>query len=189
MERTAIPTSTFSILQALPHTALWDRLAREGRLLAHDAPLNQTVLMNFVPTRPAEEIAREFMDAMWVLYDPVRYLDRTSRCFPKLGRNAPKTPSREASSTHRRSRLTLREIEWRAARALAVVMWRQGVRRRSRWKFWHHLASILRHNPAVWTQYLGVCAHNEHLLRYRETVRREIEAQLERTWPERASTA
>jgi hypothetical protein len=57
-------------------------------------------------------------------------------------------------------------------------VWRQGVKRKTRWKFWHHLFSILRRNPAVWDHYLTVCAHNEHFLEYRQIVRDEIEAQV-----------
>jgi len=45
-------------------------------------------------------------------------------------------------------------------------------------KFWHHLFSILRRNPAVWDHYLTVCAHNEHFLEYSQIVRDEIEAQV-----------
>ncbi|MFS8120464.1 MAG: DUF4070 domain-containing protein, partial [Microcoleus sp.] len=63
-------------------------------------------------------------------------------------------------------------------RALLTVVWRQGVKRSTRWKFWHHLFSIIRKNPAVWDHYLTVCAHNEHFLEYRQIVRDEIEEQL-----------
>jgi hypothetical protein len=63
-------------------------------------------------------------------------------------------------------------------RALAIVVWRQGFKRDTRWKFWHHLFSIIRHNPGVWEHYLTMCAHNEHFLEYRQIVRDEIEAQL-----------
>ena len=33
VEQTAIPMAMFSMLQALPSTALWNRLEKEGRLL------------------------------------------------------------------------------------------------------------------------------------------------------------
>jgi hypothetical protein len=36
--------------QALPDTALWHRLEKEGRLLGQSADINQATLMNFVPT-------------------------------------------------------------------------------------------------------------------------------------------
>jgi radical SAM superfamily enzyme YgiQ (UPF0313 family) len=75
-EQAAIPSTTFAMLQALPNTALWHRLSREGRLRENtDGNINQTTLMNFVATRPLEEIAREYVEAFCALYDPVAYLD------------------------------------------------------------------------------------------------------------------
>ena len=163
-EETAIPTTTFAMLQALPNTALSHRLKKEGRLQETDGNINQTTLMNFVPTRPLEEIAREYVEAFWMLYDADRYLDRTYRCFLMLGAPKVKTP--------------FKMPQWVDVRALAIVIWRQGVKRKTRWKFWHHLFSIFKRNPAVWEQYITVCAHNEHFLEYRQIVRDEIEAQL-----------
>jgi radical SAM superfamily enzyme YgiQ (UPF0313 family) len=164
-EATAIPTTTFAMLQALPSTALWQRLEKEGRLYSKDSELNQTSLMNFVPTRPLEDIAREYVEAFWQLYDPEQYLDRVYRCFLMLG--APKC--------HPPAKLpSLIDL-----RALAIVCWRQGFQRKTRWKFWHHLFSIIKNNPAVWEHYLTVCAHNEHFIHYRQIVRDQIEAQVD----------
>ncbi|MER3434370.1 MAG: B12-binding domain-containing radical SAM protein [Leptolyngbya sp. ERB_1_1] len=163
-EQTTIPIAIFSMLQALPDTALWHRLKREGRLVEDNANLNQTTLMNFVPTRPLEEVTREYIDGFWRLYDPMNYLDRTYRHFLKLG--APRHPAK------------LRKVTWKVVRAFLTVCWRQGVVRETRWKFWHHLFGILRHNPTVAEHYLSVCALNEHFLDYRQSVRTKIEAQL-----------
>jgi hypothetical protein len=98
------------------------------------------------------------------VYDAEKYLDRTYRHFLMLGAPTANIPARVPS--------------WIDLRALLTVVWRQGVKRKTRWKFWHHLFSILRRNPAVWDHYLTVCAHNEHFLEYRQIVRDEIEAQL-----------
>ena len=68
--------------------------------------------------------------------------------------------------------------DWVDLKALAIVAWRQGIKRKTRWKFWHHFFGILKNNPAVWDHYLTICAHNEHFLEYREIVRGEIELQL-----------
>ena len=163
-ELTGIPTTTFAMLQALPNTALWHRLEKEGRLRDKNVNLNQTSLMNFVPTRPLEEIAREYVEAFCALYDPEKYLDRTYRCFLKLGAPKCKAPAKMPSLID--------------LRALAIVVWRQGFKRNTRWKFWHHLFSIIKHNPAVWEHYVTVCAHNEHFMEYREIVRQQIESQL-----------
>ena len=164
VEQTAIPTALFAMLQALPDTALWHRLNKEGRLIKKDANIHQGTLMNFVPTRPLEEIAHEYVEAFWQLYDPETYLDRTYRHFLKLG----------APVTKEKFKLPgLIEL-----RALLTVCYRQGIKRKTRWKFWHHLFSIMRRNPKQWTVYLTVCAHNEHFLDYREIVRANIEEQL-----------
>jgi radical SAM superfamily enzyme YgiQ (UPF0313 family) len=163
-EETGIPTTTFSMLQALPHTALWHRLDTEGRLIEKDGNINQTTLMNFVPTRPVEDIAKEYVEAFQALYEPHRYLDRVYRYFLKLG-----TP---------RVKPAAQLPEWVVVRALLIVCWRQGMKRSTRWAFWHHLIHMLIANPGVAEQYLAVCAHNEHFLEYRDIVRQQIEDQL-----------
>lgn len=163
-EQTSIPMAMFSMLQVLPDTALWHRLKKEGRLRDQGGNINQTTLMNFVPTRPLEEIAREYVHAFWELYDPVRYLERTYQHFRKLG--APTCPG------------GTRRVNWTSIRALLILCWRQGIMRKTRWKFWLYFFAILRHNPRVWDHYLGICALGEHFLEYREIVRTQIEAQL-----------
>ena len=166
VEEAAIPTAMFGMLQALPLTALWARLEKENRLRdSTRQDINQTTLMNFVPTRPIEEIAQEYIETFWTLYEPKVYLDRVYRCFLKLG-----SPHQHESSFTMPS--------WVDVRALGIVVWRQGFKRSTRWQFWHHLLGILRHNPAVWEHYLTMCAHNEHFLEYRQIVKDEIEAQL-----------
>jgi len=174
-ELAAIPSTTFAMLQALPNTALWHRLNKEGRLRDNaDGNINQTTLMNFIPTRPLEEIASEYIEAFHTLYDPIAYLDRTYRCFMMLG-----SPSWTAPA---------KWPEWVVIKALAIVIWRQGIVRKTRWKFWHHLFSILRHNPKVADHYLSVCAHNEHFLEYRQIVRNQIETQLAAYKAQKASS-
>jgi radical SAM superfamily enzyme YgiQ (UPF0313 family) len=165
VEQTAIPTTTFAMLQALPNTALWYRLQKEGRLReGKDGNINQTTLMNFIPTRPLEEIASEYVEAFCEIYEPRTYLDRVYRHFLMLGAPRVKAPAKLPSLVD--------------LRALAIVCWRQGVQRHTRWMFWHHLFSIIRRNPGVWEHYIAVCAHNEHFLEYRQIVRDQIEAQL-----------
>ena len=165
VEQAAIPTAMFGMLQALPNTALWNRLEKEGRLRDNTKQdINQTTLINFVPTRPIEDLAREYIEAFWTLYDPEVFLDRTYRCFLKLGAPKCKAPFKIPS--------------WVDLRALGIVVWRQGFKRSTRWKFWHHLFSIFKNNPGVWEHYLTLCAHNEHFLEYRQIVRDQIEQQL-----------
>ena len=69
------------ILQALPNTALWDRLKQENRLLDGIGVTelgDQNSLMNFIPTRAIAEIGKEYVEGFWKMYDPSAYL---RRCF------------------------------------------------------------------------------------------------------------
>lgn len=167
VETTAIPVAMFSMLQVLPNTGLWHRLKKEGRLLegSETANINQTTLMNFIPTRPIEEIAQEYIDGFWKLYDPQVFLDRTHRYYLKLG--AP-----------RRKKAGGRTLSWKTIKALSILMWRQGVVRKTRWTFWIYLLDIIRKNPGVVEMYLVMCAHFEHFYDYRQEVRQQIESQL-----------
>jgi radical SAM superfamily enzyme YgiQ (UPF0313 family) len=167
VERNSIPTILFSMLQALPHTALWRRLREEGRLIGEDARLNQDTLMNFVPTRPIQDVASEYVETTWKLYDPRHFMDRTYRHFLMMG--SPRwQPSERIEVKH----------GWSDIRALLTMCWRQGVKRNTRWKYWHHLFSLLRRNPQVVGHYICVSAHIEHFLWYRRQMRDHINSLL-----------
>ena len=129
--------------------------------------------MNFVPTRPIEDIANEFVEAFWQLYDPLVVLNRTYRHFLMLGagqKQAYQGRQRSAGSP---------DVTWVIIRALLIVCWRQGVVRKTRWRFWGNLAVMLWRYPHVVANYLSVCAQAEHFIDFREQVRANIEAQLE----------
>ena len=166
VEATAIPQALFGMLQALPGTALWQRLAQEGRLRTEQTKVSgkQTTLMNFVPSRPIEEIAREYLDCFWQLYEPHRYLARVYRHHLSM-----------APAPHRKKHQTL---EWVEVWALFIIFWRQGLKRDTRWQFWRQLFAIIQKNPRTLTQYLTSCAYIEHFLEYRQIIREEIEAEL-----------
>lgn len=173
VEATAIPQALFSMLQALPNTALWHRLQKEGRLLNEEANIHQTTLTNFIPTRPLEEVAREYVRCFWELYDPQRYLARVFRHFILM------KPTPHKKKFHMPQ---LRDI-----RGLAIVIWRQGIKRSTRFQFWRQLFSIIRHNPKVFEHYLINCALIEHFIEYRQIVKDEIEAQIAQLPPKQVN--
>ena len=173
VEQTAIPTAMLSMLQALPDTALWHRLIKEERILIQEADINQATLMNFIPTRPIEEITHEFINAFWTLYDPMNLLNRTYRHFLMLA---------EGQRRHYQGRNISAgspDINWTILRALMIVCWRQGVVRKTRLRFWLNLFDMLRRYPEATGNYISVCAQAEHFIDFRETVERQIKAQLE----------
>ena len=67
------------------------------------------------------------------------------------------------------------------------MIWRQGIKRDTRSRFWKYLLGMARQNPALLEQFLVVLAHNEHFLEYRSIVQQEIREQLESLPPEEPS--
>ncbi|MGP1387925.1 MAG: B12-binding domain-containing radical SAM protein [Thainema sp.] len=168
VEQTSIPQPMLGILQALPNTALWDRLKQEQRLMAgHGHPTgDQNTLMNFVPTRPTAEIAREYLDGIWRMYDPQRYLRRClQQCLKIRG-------------LERRKQMMQFPLS-RGLRLVSQLIWHQGIRRPGiRKQFWHQLWIILWNKPQMLNMYLGLCAAGEHFWQYRELGRQRITEQL-----------
>ncbi len=169
-----IPVAMLGILQALPKTALWQRLETEKRLIKLDTKFEagiQTNLLNFLPSRPMEEIAIEFIEAFDQLYDPSNYLQRIYNYSTKLG----------SKSSQRRTSLKgfLAHLNRPAAVAgVLTLFWNQGLRRNSRWLFWRYLIKTMVERPHVLDQYLWMCVLNEHFLEYRSVVREEVTSQL-----------
>lgn len=172
----SIPGVTFSMLQALPGTALWDRLKEEGRLL-DDANLNQTTLLNFVPSRPVEDIAEEYVEAFWNLYDPKNYLKRCYEHFRMVGsakvHNDPELRKRLANQ-HKT------DVNFAGFVFLMKMIWRQGIWRSTRFVFWKYLWQMWKHNRGGIGNFLSFAAFAEHFLPYRKMVKKEIMEQLKR---------
>jgi radical SAM superfamily enzyme YgiQ (UPF0313 family) len=179
VEETAIPLAMVGVLQALPNTALWQRLAAEGRLLeaqgveavgaeAVDQGV-QTHLLNFRPDRPMAEIAREFLSCFDALYQPQAYLERAYRSCLQQGTHLPvgAVPA-----------MGLRRPPPGMLRALGVLLWRQGIRRSGRWLFWRRLIDLARRRPQTLPDFLWLLLAEEHMLHYTREVHRQVEAQL-----------
>jgi radical SAM superfamily enzyme YgiQ (UPF0313 family) len=184
VSRTGIPAAMMGMLQALPNTGLWHRLEKEGRLIENKAAakgVNQTNLLNFVPTRPIRDIANEYVDAFCQLYEPHAYIDRVCSYYIKMGK--PRWQQFVPANLKKSSLPT-----WTDLRALLIVIWRQGIKRDTRWRFWRSLLKVALGNPAVLEQFLVTLAHNEHFLEYRGVVTREIQDQLAALPPEPPQT-
>jgi radical SAM superfamily enzyme YgiQ (UPF0313 family) len=159
----SIPQGQFSLLQALQNTALWNRLQREGRLVDGMGTFHQGAMMNFEPTRPVEEITEEYIDAFWEIYDPVNYLKRTFNHFMIMG------------GWRGKSNRKLDGQQWQLFRSL---LWRQGIVRPTRFRFWWQLAVIAWVKPRLLEEYLATLGIGEHFFAYRYEVREQLLKQL-----------
>jgi radical SAM superfamily enzyme YgiQ (UPF0313 family) len=170
----AIPGVTFSMLQALPGTALWDRLKKEGRLL-DAANLNQTTLLNFIPSRPIEEISKEYVETFWKLYEPKNYLTRVYKHFRMVGKaevHSDPIIRKELANKHKTDK------NLKGLIILLEIFWKQGLYRNTRVIFWKYLWEMWKHNRAGIGNYLSYAAFIEHFVYYRKMVKDQIEEQV-----------
>lgn len=168
VEQTSIPQPMLGILQALPNTALWERLKHEQRLIESNShPTgDQNTLMNFVPTRPIAEIAKEYVEGFWTLYEPQNYLRRCLHQCLKI---------RCLNNQKQSMQFPL----GKGLRLVAQLIWHQGIQRPEiRAQFWRQIWIILSRNPQTLTTYLGLCAAGEHFWEYRALARERITQQL-----------
>jgi hypothetical protein len=157
------------ILQALPNTALWTRLQEENRLIenmSNTAMGDQNALMNFIPTRAIAEIAKEYVEGFWMLYEPTTYLHR---CFQQCLNINVKTGWQQTK------KLPLNV----GLRVISNLIWHQGIcRREIRGQFWQQLGTILWKKPQVLVMYLVLCLTGEHFWEYRILAKERIALQL-----------
>ncbi len=166
--RNQIPIVFASLLQAGPGMDLTKRLQSEGRLIESEFGEdfgNQTGLMNFVPTRPMESIVKELIRIYHVLYDPGFFLDRTFQHFLWMKPPPFKKP------------MTIPYF-WEF-RAVAHVLFRQGFRYPSRWKFWKYLfLAMVRFPRARFDQFFSALVMGEHYFAFRGVVREKLSSAL-----------
>jgi radical SAM superfamily enzyme YgiQ (UPF0313 family) len=178
VEQTSIPQPMLGILQAPPNTALWERLKKEQRLIdekSHPTG-DQNTLMNFIPTRPITEIAREYVEGFWTMYEPENYLRRCLEQCLKI-------------ATLKSHKQTMKFPVGKGLRLVMQLIWLQGIRRPEiRGQFWNQLWIILLRKPQVLNMYLGLCAAGEHFWEYRVLAKERITQQMTANLPESSVT-
>ena len=152
IEQTDLPVTMLGVLLAAPHTQLWHRLEKEGRLRQDvGEDLGTFSAMNFEPSRPEAEIMQEYVDAWDYLYEPSRYLARTYRYYLAM-RPASRDPERAAGGPQGQDRVPRQKISWRylvnQAWSLMKILWWQGIRPPYRRQYWTQMIGMLRQNPS-----------------------------------------
>ncbi len=126
VDNSKIPLLTINLLQALPKTPLWDRLAREKRLVLDDDTRNSNV--DFL--LPYDDVVRSWKRAMELAYEPAKLFARyTYQCeYTYANRlKVPVSPEMKSWKNIRRGLIMLRNIFWQ----VGVL----GPYRRVFWKF------------------------------------------------------
>src|SRR5258705_492130 len=123
-------TLTMNLLQALPKTPLWDRLAREGRL-ADDPALESNVRF----LRPYDDVIGTWRRCVAHAYDPERLFARFAHQVEATYRNRMAVPAR--------GRLTLTNLIF-AARFAVRLAYHVGFKADYRRHFWRVAGRALR---------------------------------------------
>jgi radical SAM superfamily enzyme YgiQ (UPF0313 family) len=156
-----IPILTMNLLQALPKTPLWDRLAKDNRI-ADDPKLESNVRF----LRPYDEVVAVWRRCVAHAYDPERLFTRFIHQVDATYVNRMIGPVR--------GKLTRVNLK-RAAVLAFRVMWQVGVRSDYRRPFWRAFRHALRRGQIDAALGMGFVAH--HLVQFsREAVRGEQNA-------------
>lgn len=161
IDRSQVPILTINLLQALPKTPLWERLARAGRLV-DDPGLESNVRF----LRPHDDVVASWRRAVAHAYAPERLFARFHHQVEATYANRLRTPAR--------GRLTFGNL--RRGLVLAVnIAWRIGLLADYRRPFWRVAAHALRRGQIDALFGIGFAAH--HLIEFsREALRGEHNA-------------
>jgi hopanoid C-2 methylase len=162
-EQSHIPILTVNILYALPHTPLYDRLEKTGRLLKSTE--NRDSNIDFLI--PYEQVETRWKTVIATVYEPrklySRYLYNCKHTY--VHRTGPRHPLRQ---------LTGRNIK-RGLKILGRILWRIGFQTDYRKEFWKMTWSQLKHGNIENIFQVAMVAH--HLVTYaRECVGGRMQA-------------
>src|SRR5215208_554562 len=156
-----IPILTMNLLQALPKTPLWDRLAKDDRI-DHDPKLESNVRF----LRPYDEVLEVWRRCVAHAYDPERLFARFIHQVDATYVNRMIGPVK--------GKLTRVNLK-RAAVLAFNVIWHVGMRSNYRRPFWRAFLHALRRGQIDAALGMGFVAH--HLIEFsREAIRGEQNA-------------
>jgi radical SAM superfamily enzyme YgiQ (UPF0313 family) len=151
----AIPLAMVGILTAPPHTQLWRRLEREGRLLTGFTGNNTDGVLNFTPKMEPGRLVEGYHRILRTLYGPGEYYERALDSLTRIGAGIPE-------------QIGGNFFQQVAALGRAVV--RLGLRDRHRGAFWRFLGQVLRQRPDRMPQALALASMGYHFRKLTEDI-------------------
>jgi hopanoid C-2 methylase len=143
IDESQIPLLTINLLQALPKTPLWDRLARENRLIEDEGRESN---VDFY--LPYDDVVATWRQCMGSAYEPEKLIERYEYQIRETYPNRiqpPATPQRTAWKNIRLGLIMLRNILWHVGVLgdYKRVFWKFAFRRLVRGEIEHFISSIL----------------------------------------------
>ena len=170
IERTAIPWAILNCLHAMPGTALYNRMQKEGRLLAESATSGDTIPCNFRTKLAPVELLRGQVKTLKAIYEPKAFFERAWR-------------SMESWKTRKNQRAARQPGALGIAGIVMRSIWHQGIKSDYRSAYWKYQFRMLTHyafNPAKIWMAATVMISGHHFIPYSRQVVAGIERQIER---------
>src|SRR6266436_5939516 len=161
-----IAAAMIGLLTALPNTALWRRLEREGRLRS-DATGDQFGRPNFQPVLDERVLLEGYRDLLGDIYQPEAFYARCERLVREVGRG-------------RSRRCSLDAIPM-----LFRILVGMGLLSPRRFLFWRLFFKAMR-RPHAFARAMSIAVQGEHLIRY---TREDVLPRIDRALAELAAEA
>jgi len=145
IQKAGVVTAMVGLLNALPGTRLYRRLASEGRLLDESDGNNTKCACNFVTKLGREELLSGYRDLMRRLYEPETYYERARILLRECKLSGPSVP-----------------IGWREVHAFFRSLWHLGVLHSGRAAYWRFLGHALAHHPKAFGLAAALAIYGHH---------------------------
>jgi radical SAM superfamily enzyme YgiQ (UPF0313 family) len=173
IERAAIPWALLNPLHAMPRTALYERMQREGRLLESPHSSGDATPPNFRTELDPTVLMRGISRTVAAIYEPGTFFDRAWRSMERWETRESQHPSQQP---------TLKGI----LQIIARSIWHQGLRSSYRMAYWKYFAKIVfryaMNRPKLWLA-ATIMISGHHFIPYAAEVAQKIERELRRNAP------
>jgi len=145
IQNSGIATAMVGLLQALPGTKLYERLKREGRLLAAATGNNVSIASNILPAMGLETLTEGYKEILRTIYAPKNYYRRVKTFL----QNYPSPKIRTSLSLHYKL-------------AFFHASYRLGIFGRERFQFWRVMIWTLSTRPRLLAQAVTLAIYGYH---------------------------
>jgi radical SAM superfamily enzyme YgiQ (UPF0313 family) len=147
IQNSGIPLAMVGLLSALPDTQLWNRLAKENRLIAQSTGNNTDGFLNFIPKMDSKMLIEGYKNILRNIYNPRAYYKRSMDCLKLV-------------STRARQSQGGNPIE--NIKAFFRIVITLGVRDSERLEFWCFIARVIMEHPKKFGDAVTLAAMGYH---------------------------
>jgi radical SAM superfamily enzyme YgiQ (UPF0313 family) len=168
IERAAIPWAMINFLHAVPRTALYDRMKKEGRLSEVSVHNSDCTPPNFQTILPSAVLLKGFQKTIASIYDPTKFYERARRSLRNWRSRNCQRPAQQP---------TLGSI----IKIVLRSIWHQGLRssyRAAYWKYFFQVLSRYAMNRAQLWLGFTILVSGHHFVPYAQDVVRQVEGEI-----------